>query len=246
MIDAHAHLGTCRVFGAAQAADDLLAAMDAAEVETAIVQPFPGTDDAGADHDAIAELAGRHSGRIYGLASINPHMNPGDYRQEITRCVRDLGFVGVKLHTIGHAVRPGSDDAELVLDTGGELGVPVMIHTGAGLPFADPANWLPAASARREQTIVLGHAGGSLSFGSARAVAATCPNVVLETSWCNPQDIRAAIGTVGPDQVMFGSDMTFNITVELEKYDAIGLDDDVRQQVLGGTAARVFGVGERK
>lgn len=243
LIDTHAHLGSCRVFGAHQSVDDLLSAMDSAEVDAAVVQPFPGSDDATADHDLIAEAAQRYPGRIYGVASLNPHGDPVTYWREITRCVRDLGFVGVKLHPIGHAVRPGSDDGRRVAETAAELGVPVMIHTGAGLPFADPAAWLPLARDLPELTVVLGHAGAGLSTGSAITVASVCQNVVLETSWCNPQDIRAAVETLGPGKVMFGSDMRFNIEVEQAKYRAITLDADTSGQVLAGTASRVFGLG---
>jgi predicted TIM-barrel fold metal-dependent hydrolase len=242
IIDAHAHLGSCRVFGATQTVDDLLSGMDGAGIETAIVQPFPGSAHPAADHDAIAEAGRRHPGRFRGLASVNPHQDPEAYRREITRCVHDLGFVGVKVHPLGHAVRPGSADARLILDTARELGVPVMIHTGPGLPFADPAAWLPTIREYDDLTILLGHAGHGMLTPGAIAVGTVCPNVVLETSWCNPQDIAAAIATLGPHGVCFGSDMSFNMKVERTKYDAVELDEPAREQVLAGTARRVFGL----
>lgn len=244
IIDTHTHVGHCDVFDADQQADALLASMDRAGVHAAVVQPFPGSRDARADHDAIADLARRHPDRIVGLSSLNPHRPAREYADEVGRCVREHGFVGVKLHTIGHAVAPGSEAAQLVFRTAADLGVPVMIHTGPGVPFAEPAAWIPMARTFSEVPVVLAHAGASLFVLAAIAAAEVCPNVVLETSWCNPQEIRKAVTTLGDGKVMFGSDMLFNTEVELTKYRAVGLGPDERPELFDGTARRVFGLNE--
>jgi len=82
--------------------------------------------------------------RFLGIASINPHLGDACLK-EIRRCVENLGFVGVKLHTIGHAVLPTSRDALRVFELANELGVPVLVHTGTGIPFAQPSLCLPIA-----------------------------------------------------------------------------------------------------
>jgi predicted TIM-barrel fold metal-dependent hydrolase len=242
IIDAHAHLGTCDVFDASQSAPDLLSAMDAADIGLSVVQPFPGAPDAAAVHDLIAQAASDHPGRIVGMASLNPHQPAIGYRQEIARCVKDLGFVAVKLHSIGHAVAPGSSAARLVFRTASDLGVPVMIHTGTGVPFAEPAAWIPLAKEFAETSVVLAHAGGSMFTAPAIVAAQSCPNVFLETSWCNPQDIRRAVAAVGPEKVMFGSDMLFNARPELAKYAAAGFTPDNEPRLFSLTAAAVFGL----
>jgi predicted TIM-barrel fold metal-dependent hydrolase len=48
----------------------------------------------------------------------------------VERCVKELKFVGVKLHTIGHGVNPLTEDGDLVFATAFELGIPAMVHTG--------------------------------------------------------------------------------------------------------------------
>jgi predicted TIM-barrel fold metal-dependent hydrolase len=242
LIDAHAHLGDCDVFGANQEADALLANMDGAGVDLSIVQPFPGALDPRGVHDAIAQLARSRPGRVVGLASLNPHRDSREYKDEIARCVKELGFVGVKLHTIGHAVKPGSRAATVVFETAAELGIPVMIHTGPGVPFAEPANWIPMARAFAETPVVLAHAGASLYTGPAVVAAETCDNIYLETSWCNPQDMKGALASLGAGRLMFGSDMMFNIGVEKAKYGAIGLSEAEQSSVFSQTAATVFNV----
>ena len=242
IIDTHAHVGQCHVFDANQSGPELLAAMDAAGVDRAVVQPFPGSMDARGDHDVIAELGRDNGGRVIGLASVNPHLPEREYVDEVRRCVQELGFVGVKLHTIGHAVAPGSTASRLVFRTAADLGVALMIHTGPGVPFAEPAAWIPLAREFSDVPVVLAHAGASLFVLPAIAAAEVCPNVVLETSWCNPQEVRRAVATLGDEKVMFGSDMIFNIQPELAKYRAVGFTPEERPQLFAGTAQRVFGI----
>lgn len=241
VVDAHVHLGKCRVFGRDLHEEDVLNSMDEHNIGVSIVQPYPGAPDPFAVHDAIAAL-GASTGRVVGLASLNPHRDEGEYFAEIERCVRQLGFVGVKLHTIGHALDPGSADATTVFSTAAELGVPVMVHTGPGLPFADPALLIAPARRFPGVTIVLAHAGAAIVTGNAIAVAEVCDNIVLETSWCRPGDIGVMVSRIGADRVMFGTDAPNNVATEIAKYGSIGLDDASIDAVLGGTARRIFGI----
>jgi len=244
IVDAHSHLGTCRVFDADQPASLLLETIDRHGIDTTVVQPFPGAPDPRAVHDEIARLADDHPRRIAGLASLTPHQAPDAYRAEIRRCVEELGFVGVKCHSIGHAVNPRSRDARLVFETAAELGIPVMVHTGHGVPFAEPAMWIPLARDFPDTTVILAHAGAPGFTGPAVVVAEVCPNVVLETSWTSVHDLRRAIATLGAARMLFGSDLTPNAGLELAKYRSLGLSDEDLAACLGGNAARVFGFAE--
>jgi len=239
-IDAHSHLGTCRVFDSDQPASVLLGALERHSIDATLVQPFPGAPDPRAVHDEIAGLAVEHPGRFYGVASITPHQPEDAYRAEIRRCVEDLGFVGVKAHALGHAINPRSRDARLVFETATELGVPVMVHTGHGVPFAEPTMWIPLARDYPQTTVVLAHAGAPGYTGVAVVAAEVCPNIVLETSWVTPHDLGRAIRTIGADRVLFGSDLHFNPGHELAKYEALGLPDADLEKCLGGNALRIF------
>jgi predicted TIM-barrel fold metal-dependent hydrolase len=88
IVDAHAHLGDCRVFDLNVTEDDLLRSMDANRVDASVVQPFPGASDAAAVHKRIRQLAARQPGRIYGMASVNPHRPKQEYVDEVTRWAR--------------------------------------------------------------------------------------------------------------------------------------------------------------
>lgn len=241
IIDTHHHVDSCRVFDLEQDEATVLRTMDENDISATIIQPFPGVPDAGVVHDHIATMAEENPGRVFGLMSMSPH-DPDAYRAEAERCIRDLGFVALKIHTIGHAVNPLGTSGGVVFETARELGVPVMVHTGPGIPFADPAMVLPRAREFDDVTVILAHAGFGVLGGPTMAVAMDCPNIVLETSWAPGFDIEFALDALGPDRVMFGSDLVTNVAPEVSKYRALDLDDATLDAVLGGTARTVFGL----
>ncbi|MFD2093190.1 amidohydrolase family protein [Blastococcus deserti] len=241
-IDVHQHLGPCRVFDLDVEVSQLIDSVQRTGLDGIVVQPFPGTDNAKAQHDAIAAMATHAPFEVWGIASVNPHMDADAYRQEVRRCVEELGFVGVKLHTIGHAVNPGSRDAAVVFETARELGIAVMVHTGDGVPFADPAALLGPAKDHPDLPIVLAHAGGGTFTGAALAVARECSNIYLEPSWCKTPDIGAMVELLGADRVMFGADLPFNVEPEMQKITALSLAPRDMEAVLSRTAQSVFGL----
>ena len=121
-IDTHAHLGECCVFGLLSTEEDMLRRMEECGVDATIVQPYPGATTASKTHDRIADLCAKHPGRFFGIASMTPHGPREAYEREIERCIKDLKFVGIKLHTIGHGVNPLSEDGDRVFATGHALG----------------------------------------------------------------------------------------------------------------------------
>jgi predicted TIM-barrel fold metal-dependent hydrolase len=242
IVDAHMHLGECRIFDNDVTEQALLEALDRNQVDAAIVQPFPGAPDPRAVHDRIANLAAKQPGRIFGLASISPHCDQDEYYREIERCVRDLRFVAVKLHTIGHAVNPLHRDGELVFATAAALKIPVMVHTGPGVPFALPSLTLRGARKYPDTPVVLAHAGALIYTQEAMVTAEMADNIYLETSWIGPPMIGMVIRRLGAERVMFGSDLLPNIPTELVKYRTIGLSEEELATSMQGTAARVFGL----
>lgn len=242
IIDSHLHLGPCRVFDAEVLASDLTETLERLDVSLGLVMPFPGAPDAAVVHDEIAALA-RETGRVAGIVNLNPHRDRGAYAAEAERCVRELGFVALKLHTVGHAVDPMSRDGSIVFEEAARLGVAVMIHTGGvGEPFASPSHCLPLARRFPETPVVLAHAGMGVSTREAAIVAAECANVWLETSWCSILDLLFLVDFLGPSRLMMGSDSLENLPLAIQHYRSLGLDDDALAACLGGNAAEVFGV----
>jgi len=99
-IDAHAHLGYEYAFEEDMTLEELPTNMDTNKIDISIVRPGtvfdPGT--VMKQHNAIAVLAAKMIERIFGMANPNLHLSTRKYHNELERCVKDLGFVGVKLH----------------------------------------------------------------------------------------------------------------------------------------------------
>jgi predicted TIM-barrel fold metal-dependent hydrolase len=240
IVDSHQHLGRSMFSGVVTAEDDLIGAMDRHGVDAALVMPQPTREDIRQVHDRIAGAAARHRGRIFGMASINPWWPEADYLAEARRCIGVLGFVAIKLHPLGHNLASNHPEADKVFRAAAELGVPVIVHTGLGSPWALPSLCIPPARRHPELPIILAHAGWGLYSAEAMVAAEVCPNIYLEPSWCPSYAVRAMIDRFGAGRVLFGSDHLSNLPVELVKYRSIGLHDEALSSVLGGTARAIF------
>ena len=191
-------------------------------------------------HNRIASFAENcKEFKVWGMASIYPHFTQEQYRAEAYRCIRELGFVGLKMTPIGHAVNPESEDGMFAFSVADELGVPMMVHTGSGIPFSDPLKVLKAAKQFPNLKIVLAHAGMGLLTHQAIYVASECENVYLEPSWVGIFDTNEIYRQLGAERMMFSSDHVNNVPVELAKYREIISDSDL-EQVLWKTANSVY------
>jgi predicted TIM-barrel fold metal-dependent hydrolase len=88
---------------------------------------------------------------------------------------------------------------------------------------------------------------GNLNGGHERmSTFYDCPQVYFDTSVAPAEHIAGLLAAVGPEQVIFGSDVSgtrqpfFNFTrVELEKFMALDLDDASRALVLAENVERL-------
>jgi len=243
IIDAHAHYGHDYVFDEDNYDDTLLYWYDTYGIQHAVIQPSvprPYIEDTAKVHDEIYELCKKHGGRFFGMASIHPHFRPEDYDAELVRCIKTLGFVGVKITPIGHAAHPALESCMHAYETCAALDIPVMIHTGDGLPFSDPMNLLKPAKSFPGVKFIMAHAGSDAMFAAALYVSEMCPNVYLEPSWLNIYNLKRAIACIGPGRIMFSSDMPLNVPVELAKYQTATDDPAILDQLFYKTANEVF------
>ena len=243
LVDAHCHLGRSVVSGVEIDEATLLGTMAANGIGVAMTMPQPHQGlDVAPIHDRIARCAEANPGVIFGMANLSPRLEEAEYRAEILRCVRGFGFRAIKLDPSVSALPINHPRCEIVFATARELGVPVIIHTGLGVPNALPALAIPPALKYPDVTVVLAHAGFAVFAEEAIVAAQVCPNIILEPSWCASYQVAAMVRAVGAARVMFGSDHPSNVASELAKLRSIGPDDGQLTQVLGGTARRVFGL----
>ena len=241
IVDIHCHLGHCNVFDLDTPEETLMGAIEKNKVDAAFVLPYPGAPDVKKTHNDIVKLMKKYPKKIFGVVSLNPHQDEKEYNAEVDRLIKDEGFVAIKLHTIGHAINPLSQDAKKVFEAAKRHKVPVMIHTGAGIPFALPSLVIPVAQAYPDVAMVIYHCGmGHVYSTEAYIAAKLCKNVYLETSWISITEKTWFVGDLGSERIIMGADLPENQAVEIFQFKAMNLSDKDLANVLGENAIKLF------
>ena len=245
IVNAHAHIGESRVFDHVFPEQELIDGMDKYGIDVSIVQPLIGPKSYREYHDAIADAASRYPGRIAGMTAFSPHIDREEYFAEVERCVKELGFVGIKLHPFEMAVDPLSEDGRVAFEAASDFGVPLMVHTGVGSPFAGPAKLIPRAREFPHLPIIMAHAGLIVYTHEAMVAAEMCQNLYFEPSWCSYYLVQEMIEKFGSQRVMTGGDHILNYPLEKLKVELLELDEEDHKNVMGETARSVFKLDER-
>ncbi len=223
IIDAHSHLGKDVIFDCEHTEEYLLEKNRKYGIGGGIVQPFVGRpyiEETEEYHNRIFRFC-QENKNYWGMASINPHFRHEEYYEEARRCVQELGFVGLKLTPVSHSVNPESEDGLFAFETARALHVPVMVHTGYGLPFSDPAKLKKAAIQYPDVTMIIAHLGSGLMATQAIWLAKEFQQVYLEPSGCGIGETYSALNELNGKKVMFSSDSPLQIPTELAKYRTI-------------------------
>jgi predicted TIM-barrel fold metal-dependent hydrolase len=238
--DAHAHLGEARHSGRKQSVGDMLRAMDQTGIDRALLIPFPVVDDHRAAHDGIAAAMRAHPDRFQGAACVYPFVPEVAFRDEVRRCAEELGFRALKLQPQYQALNPLSPRSDFLFAAADEYKLTVVVHTGAGAPFALPSLYIMPARKFPDLRVVLGHAGGGLYVLEAIVAASVCPNIFVELSSLMPHHIQEVLAHLPPERLMIGSDLPESAEVEIGKIQNLPISGPARQQILWDTAYGLF------
>ncbi|MCP5112330.1 MAG: amidohydrolase family protein, partial [bacterium] len=203
--DTHTHLGEARHSGRRHGVDDMLASMDAHGVDRSLLIPFPVVEDYRAQHDLIAAAVRAHPDRFAGAACIDPFVPEAEFRDEVRRCAEELGLRALKLQPQYQALNPLSPRSDFLYEAALEHKLAVVVHTGAGAPFALPSLYIMPARRFPELPLILGHAGGGLYAAEAIVAASVCENIYVELSSLMPHHIEEVLAHVPANRLMMGS-----------------------------------------
>ncbi len=263
VIDAHCHLGPWLL------AEELVAMMDEAEVNQAVVfncpsnWSLPDPDNYYHTNDYIAEAQRRYPDRLIGFACVNPQFRgdadtgmPDLATRELRRAVTELGLRGMKLHPEVHCFTvPSLVDSSLMetlVQLQQEIGqrLPVICH-GMTTLGAMPEHFAQLAAQYPSVPIIIAHGGGfqNLYFTPIDPVAAY-ENLYVDLAMTTIDDchLRAVAGRIGIGKVLFGTDHFARAQRNLYRNFRFVLEGAFpeaadREQILGGTAARLLGLG---
>lgn len=229
--------------------DFTLAALDSANVKTALISAWWGPAGPLISNDEVAAWTMRHTDRLRGVAAV-PADEPMRAVRELRRAVKKLGFVGVRLLPWLWRLPPNDRRFYPIYAECIELGIPACIqvgHTGPLMPseFGRPIPYVDEVALDfPELKLVCGHIGYPWE-NEMIALATKYENVFIDTSAYKISRYPEALATFlrgrGRSKVLFGSNHPMISPAEcLAGLDTLALDPESRAAFLRENARRVF------
>jgi uncharacterized protein len=238
---------------AARSGEGVIAAMDAAQVETALLSAWYLPGRAMISNEQVASLVGRHPKKFVGVASVDL-TDPVAATAEVDRAVRVLGFKALRVLPWVWS-RPPTDPLFYPLYVKCvELDIPFCTqvgHTGPLMP-SDVGRPIPyidqIALTFPRLKIVCGHIGYPWT-DEMISLAWKHRNVFIDTSAYRaryyPPQLLTFMSSYGQDKVMFGTNfpmLSFEECVQDAR--ALKLPQDILAKFLRRNAQTVFGLTE--
>lgn len=237
--------------------DELLRAMDAADVERAVLLGWywENADTCAWQNRFYADCVRAHPARFSAFATLHPAAGVDATLAEVRRA-RDAGLIGLgELSPHSQGYRCDDPTFEAALALAGELGMPVNLHvtdpasrpyTGRiETPFRD---FVRLARTFPSTTFILAHWGGMLPIVEPEAAA--LKNVFYDTAASpllyDAEVWRRALPIFGEDRVLFGSDFPLNLYPKTDEMPGLvrfvseARAAEVGEPVLRGNARRVL------
>jgi uncharacterized protein len=249
IIDADCHVSAQKYDALSIQAEDLIAVMDRAGVDKALIWLKPPYDkNIEPENRAIYEAAAAYPGRFLPMGWVNPRLGYQRAADTIRQCFETYGFLGIKFN--GAQDDYVIDDDQLampLIELAVRYGKPLAFHIGADFyENTHPYRLKRIAQTFPETTFLMVHMGGAGKPPLARSALETaqaCPNVVLIGSEIEERYILNAVSAVGAGRVCFGSDTPFGLMhVRLAMFRALLSDLNPQEQamIMGGNIAQVF------
>lgn len=245
IFDFHGHIGISKVYGGRDCNPQMVIDhMDRCGVDKCVLLPTASCCPI-YPWQHVVKAVEQFPDRFVGFMLVNP-------REPNAMEILEEGIIvhklrGVKLHPTFWAF--AADDEQLVypiVRRAGELGVPVMIHTGPQYPYSTPWQVGLAAMDNPGTTIVMAHMGLDelVLCEAAIKMAKRAPNLILETTGVSTEHmITRAVEEIGHERVVYGSDLpNHDSRWEILKVQTCKISDEAKAAILGGNAMRMFGL----
>jgi len=226
-----------------------IAAMDEAGVALSLISAWVGPRGDLISNDEVAGFVAQAPDRLAGIGSVDI-TRPRAAVREVRRCIRELGFKGIRVLPWLWEMPPTHARFYPVYSECCELGVPFCTqvgHTGPLMPseVGRPIPYIDQVAIDfPELVIVCGHIGYPWTEEMI-AVATKHPNVYIDTSAYTvrryPPGLVAYLKAHGRDKILFGTNWPMIAPCKaLEGLADLALTGEVVAGFLAGNAARVY------
>ena len=238
LFDAHTHLGGNDPEGWRCFPDELIDAL-ALVGGRGVVFPLMEPGGYGAANDATLVAAEVSAGRLVPFCRVNPGVGPVE---ELERCLA-AGARGVKLHPRAERFDLRHPGVASVFAVAAERRLPVMIHSGLGIPSLG-RDALVLGERFPEAPLILAHVGVTDLAWIWRRLD-DHPSLFFDTAWWNPADHLALFSLVPPGRILLGSDAPFGTpaaaaVVAIRCALQVGLTAAQVESVAGGQLERIL------
>jgi uncharacterized protein len=242
LYDAHTHLGRNDPDGFTQEVTELISGLDpigARAVTFAMHEP----DGYPPANDAVLAAVATDPDRLVAFARVDPR---ADALAEANRCL-DLGARGIKLHPRAEGFGLEEPAVEDLFALAHERRVPILIHAGRGIP-ALGENAVSLAGRYPHARVILAHAAVS-DLAWLWELMPTHPNLLIDTSWWSPGDMRAMFELVPSGQIVWASDSPYGRPIaaavgHLRFAIQAGFGSDALRSIAGGQIDRILSGAE--
>ena len=225
-------------------------AMDAGGVDVGLISAWYGPEGALVSNDEVASFVEQAPpGRLHGIASVDLR-KPMDAVRELRRCVRELGFRGLRVVPWLWELPPTDRRFYPLFAECVELGIPFCTqvgHTGPLRPSETgrPIPYVDQVALDFPELVIV---GGHIGYPWTEEMVAVCrkhPNVYIDTSAYTvrryPPELVRYMTQERQHKVLFGTNFPM-MTAEraLKDLDDLGLPADAKEAFLSGNAKRVF------
>jgi uncharacterized protein len=234
IIDAHNHLGDRP--GARQTGAELVAKLDQAGVDKAVVFPFV---EGNFTNDFVKEAHDQFPDRLIPYCAVNPWER--NAAEIVRHCITGWGFKGLKLHpTINGFHLADPELCNPLFALADELDFPIIVH-GASDLYNSPPEFAMMAQRFPRVKLMMAHMGFFWSVDQAITFAGELENLYLETSRAPIFEIQTAVKKIGAHKVIWGTDSPFvDYEFEFQKMKRSTPDAEGYSQIVGGNIARLL------
>jgi len=220
----------------------LLASMDAAGIDTAVVCPIATKPK---QFEGILEWSlSIRSDRLIPLGSIHPDAD--DVAGQVRR-LADAGLIGMKLHPMYQQFAVDEPRLDPLYAATADAGLIIVMHSGYDIAFddselANPVRIASVLDRHPDLKLVATHLGGWKDWRRVREQLAD-REIYIETSfsldWMPADEAVDLMRTLGVHRLLFGTDSPWaDQTEEIRRMAALDLTDAEREAVFGGNAER--------
>ena len=245
IIDFHAHVGNWGRHRVNGNIERYIEIMDHAGIDMACINNiFLG--DARVANDKVAEIVSKNPDRFVPVAFVTPHY-PDEAISELERAFYQLGMKYLKIYPDYYQKPNDHPDYFPIYEWLNENKIPVMSH--ATYPFDLPGTTVLKRFRNLSQRYpniswILAH-GGSAGPGKLTKEISELGNVYLETcgSGAAKDAIENSVELVGPDRVLFGTDMALlDARHQIGKVITANISDNDKRKILGGNTIKLLDI----